>query len=256
MGSFVTQVIASDFQIPYHDSRVLDLLGDFLDKIRPDELHLLGDINDCTAINRFGDIPRDARCRSLCFEFDVAEELLQRLTDRLPNTRIICYQGNHEDRLVRYAKTHLEIYDLLQEVSPFKNWRPYGDLYRSGKLHLTHGDLVRKGSGNTARAMLEKHGVSVIHGHSHRGGSHYRTTHAGVIGAWENFCCCRFDQPYLKSLPDWQHGWSVVYNMQDRFHVVQVPVINYRYVFEHKEFRHEDLAQGTRLTKGLPKAKP
>ena len=76
-----------------------------------------------------------------------------------------------------------------------------------GRLLIRHGEVVRKHSAYTARAELERefHAISVMTGHTHRGGSHYVTTRAGLRQAHECFCLCRLDPPYLQN-PNWQQG--------------------------------------------------
>ena len=75
------------------------------------------------------------------------------------------------------------------------------------KLIITHGSIVRKYSGYTARGELEmkRYSMNVMSGHTHRGGMFMTTTPDGIVTAVECFCLCSM-APEYKSYPDWQHG--------------------------------------------------
>jgi len=108
-----------------------------------------------------------------------------------------------------------------------------------GELVLTHGTCVSQASGDTAKRMLKKYGLSVMHGHTHRGGSTYKTDLLGIRGAWENFCLCRMDlaQEWRMGLADWQQGFSYIYYYPDRFEVHQCPIINHKFTALEKEYK-------------------
>ena len=99
---------------------------------------------------------------------------------------------------------------------------------RRGNLCLTHGTIIRQDSGATARGMLKKFGISVIHGHTHRLGSTFKTDLRGMVGAWENGCLCdlKLVKMWGKELADWQSGFSVIYFTDHRFQVDQIPIIS------------------------------
>ena len=146
--------------------------------------------------------------------------------------------GNHEDRLRRLswrtaglgqlkALDFPKLFELDQRG--FK-WKPYGEFLELGKLTVTHGEFVRKHSGDSGMATLERLGTSVLVGHTHRMGSYYRTDTRGVHGAWENGCLCRLDPEY-EHFPNWQQGFSVVKVFDSKlFNVQQVPIINRKHL--------------------------
>ena len=257
------QVIANCIHVPYQDSKALDMFAAFCQMVQPDEIHLLGDIMDCGSLSTKFSPPRDEKLTRIKFEIAATKDLLGRFRDLdlLDDTQMYYHGGNHEDRMRRWVEkygpqllglTDLEVPSLLDLENLGYKYYPYNTLVQRGKLHLTHGNLVRKKSAYTASGMLEKYGVPILFGHTHRGGVHYRTDARDTLAAWENFCLCRFDMPYLAGPPNWQHGWSVVYNdNKRRFHVVQVPVVGYRYVFEGMEYT----APTDRITRGLRRAK-
>lgn len=122
-------------------------------------------------------------------------------------------------------------FESLVKLDQFKiKWVTARNPYKVGKLLFTHGDLVRKWSGATARGHYEKYGCSVIHGHTHRAGSFYHSTMSGTYGAWENGCLCSLKPEYMIG-PDWQNAWSVVWFAGAYFHVEQVIVAKKQYVY-------------------------
>jgi hypothetical protein len=214
----------------------------------PDQIDLIGDLVDFQSASlKFRDVPKDERATRLKFEINQARTFLRILRDTFPKANIQFYAGNHEQRLERYIRQHcpalyglpeLEVESLLGLPGLKIGYHPYGRLVAYGNFHVTHGDIVRKESAYTARAIFEKYGKPVMSGHTHRGGAYYKTMGKRVSAAWENFCTCKLHPPYLIGPPNWQHGFSVVHNdRKTRFHVSQVPIVDGRFVYEGTSYR-------------------
>jgi hypothetical protein len=107
-----------------------------------------------------------------------------------------------------------------------------------GKLILTHGTCVSQDSAMTARRNLQRYGLSVMCGHTHRGGSTYKTDLLGTRGAWENFCLCDFKlaKEWRMGVANWQLGFSYIYYYPDRFEVHQCPIIKNKFTALGKEY--------------------
>lgn len=229
-------LVLSDQHIPYQDRGVESLTLDFIREHKPDAIHLLGDVLDFYTLSRFDKDP--ARSGQLQDDLDQGCDYINRIR-RHTRAPLIWSEGNHENRLRRYlwgtapalaGLRSLRFEDLLR-LAEFKiNWAPAMKPYKVGKLLFTHGELVRKWSGMTAKGHYEKYGCSVIHGHTHRLGSFYHSTYENSHGAWENGCLCELSPEYMVS-PDWQNGWSVVWFYGDYFHVEQVCVSGGQYVY-------------------------
>ena len=125
------------------------------------------------------------------------------------------HPGNHEDRLEKYIWEHPELHGLealklpallgfeglgIEKVEQEIN---YGD-----RLLVTHGSIVRKDSAYTAKGELlnQFYSISVMTGHTHRGGMHMATTRHGLVQAVESFCLCDLHPAYIKGEPNWQQG--------------------------------------------------
>lgn len=238
-GNTRTTVVLNDLQIPFQDHRVVSLVLGFIGDLRPDEVVLNGDIVDCYSISDFDRNPLTKA--SLSREIREGEKFMSALKN-VPTK--VWVGGNHEDRLRRHVwkntgllrgmddKTREAMVKLLDFPEVFSlashgfSWVPYGGLYKIGKLTATHGSMVRRHSGDTGRAHLEKYGTSVIIGHTHRGGTTYRRDVRGVHAAYENFCLCRLDPEWTQH-PNWQQGFSVVHSdtKSGFFNVQSIPIL-------------------------------
>jgi len=226
---------------------VVRMLLRFLADQRPHGIHILGDLVDFYPISRFDRDP--TRATGLQVELDAARKFLDTLRTTCPHAKIILSEGNHEYRLRRYlwrqapelsALRCLELGKLLGLAELGIDYRAHNQPYRLASLLLTHGQLVRKWSGYTARGHFEKYGCCVLHGHSHRLASFYHRELGDTFGAWENGCLCVLDPEYAIA-PDWQHGWSVVWTTGDVcFHVEQVIVIKGRFNYHGCLFGRRD----------------
>jgi len=230
-------VILNDLQIPFHDKQVLELVLRFVEHIRPYGIVLNGDVVDSYDLSEFAKDP--IKGYQLEKELKISGELMNRLSEIGSVREKWWLGGNHEDRLRRYTwkkAPQLNIaklqFENLFDLSYFGfKWKPYGEILMLGKLMVTHGDIVRKHSGWSAKALFEKEGNSILCGHTHRLGIFYKKNANGTHAAYENGCLCRMDPEYVHR-PDWQHGFSVVHVDDDgMFNVQQIPVLKRRFFY-------------------------
>ena len=103
---------------------------------------------------------------------------------------------------------------------------------------VEHGHVVRQNSAYSAKAMLDKRHMSGITGHTHRLGVCHQTTQ-GTNNYWvENGCLCELNPEYMHGYPDWQHGFSVGYLIDEvpDLIVKNIPIHNYKIFYEEKLF--------------------
>ena len=220
--------ILNDIQLGWEDPDSLDLAIRFLREWAPDYIDLNGDIQDCYSFSTFTKNP--AVVRKADEEVAKSRGLyadLKEITDHIEQE-----EGNHEFRLTKLIWRDAPCLEGLPGLSfecifglkDFKiKYRKEGRFY--GNLYVTHGSIVRKHSAYSAKAHFEKYGVSVLHGHTHRGGTYYHTNKNGPHISAENFCLCTFDMEYVSD-PDWQRGLTVTYLENDGdFHLDQIPIL-------------------------------
>jgi hypothetical protein len=113
----------------------------------------------------------------------------------------------------------------------------YNKYWNYKKIYFVHGDVISKHSGQTAKNILDKWGVNIICGHSHRTGKHNHTTLNGNQGAWESGCLCDCNPEYIKGKANWQQGMSVVQYYKDKiFYVHNIDIVNYSFIFNGKYY--------------------
>lgn len=252
--------VISDLHIPYHDPLVVDAFADFCERAKPDVIHFLGDIWDFhSASTKFKDAPKDRRVTTLKWELCLGVELLQRFQLKDYAEEMVFHGGNHEDRLDRLVRTNapalLDLVTLRDWIPSEYTYHPYGTLVPLGGISLTHGDITRGKSGNSGHAMLDKYGVSVLFGHTHRLGAVHRRTSAGTISAYENGCACLLNQSYTLGPTNWQQGWSLIDVSGSRFEVQQYRLLNGGY-FYNGEFVNARAIKGeNRISRGLGRAR-
>lgn len=154
-----------------------------------------------------------------------------------PHARRVFITGNHEDRLERWTRRHegvnsldvLKIQNLLKLKEKGIEFPDANELVLFDRLVIKHGSLVRKDSAYTAKAELEKeaYSISVMSGHTHRGGSFYKRTRRGLVQAHECFCLCDLDPEYANS-PNWQNGIALATVSDTHLSVELIPFHDFR----------------------------
>jgi UDP-2,3-diacylglucosamine pyrophosphatase LpxH len=241
-----TDIVAGDFHIPYYDKKSLTLFLFFLKHIEPDRIFLNGDIIDCYNISNYEKDPK--RIKRFKDEIDKTKKLLTIIRRMSPNSEIIYIYGNHEDRLRRYKWKFIpELADLkqfnLEELLELKKFgiKPvYSEqketYYDTGNgLLIGHFNMVRKFSGYTAKGLMDKYGISLIQGHTHRLGSSIKRSHNNLIESYEGGCLCSFDVSYALHT-DWQHGFCLINWDENDFYIQQILIKNGSFVYDGLKF--------------------
>lgn len=239
-------IVASDFHFgeDTHSPECEAILLDVCRDLQPGVIVLNGDLPDLMAVSRY---PKDYRTHnSLSVEKRQMWEFVHRLVTACPATELVETNANHsgqgiESRWSRYLSDRvpelMEDPDLRASLSYQRVFHPPWASITLVDYHVIcpgfiaiHGDVVRGHAAYSARAMLEKWRVSLVHGHTHRIGQYgYRVP--AVAGksehqmmAWEGGCLCRLTAPYL-SVANWQQGFTLVRHTEDgAFGVEQVRI--------------------------------
>jgi len=239
--------VINDQHIPYQDIKTNELVFEFIKDFQPDIIDIPGDLIDFWQMSHFDKDPK--RKHTLQADIDKAHEYLKTLREIVPNAEIELHAGNHGDRLRKYIWRNASELECLRSLSVeflmgldklnISYIADEGGFRQRGNLCVTHGTVVSQDSALTARRMLKKYGLSVIHGHTHRGGSTYITDLLGTRGAWENFCLCDFKlaKEWRMGMVNWQAGFSYIYYYPDRFEVHQCPIIKRKFTALGKEYR-------------------
>lgn len=246
-------VIASDFQIPFEEPWLIGgtqnkvgAFEAFLKDYDPDLVILNGDIRDAYVLSSFDKSP--SRRFGEKEEKRLTRNELQVVKKQASRARTILHSGNHEERLEKtYAQLcqkdtrAFEVFDaqgfsdlntntMLDLPGLGWEWQPYRGWTDVLGFIVTHGDIVKAESAQTAKAMYDKWQSSGTSGHTHRLGAYFHTDSTGKAHAWyESGCMCRMDLEYVTN-PDWQQGFLIGVVSDNLLHTQIVPVFNNRFV--------------------------
>jgi hypothetical protein len=231
----------SDTHFPFHDAAALKVIYAVLRDLQPNLIVHHGDLVDCYAISRFDKDP--AHRTTLDKEIQMAAEHLATVAKICPKAERVLIKGNHEDRLRRLLWSEgsgpLKEVLALAKVKERLNWPFLLDLAGSGwrwiesrellfgKMILKHGEVVRAGSGATAKAEQGRYSKSGMSGHTHRMGSFFVRDWNGTHGWFELGCTCDLNPSYVED-PNWQSGFAVVTWSKNRDHFSVEPVIMHK----------------------------
>ena len=206
----------TDEQHPFADHRARSVALQMVEDLDPDIMSAGSDALDFYGVSTF---QKDLSIWDGNMDDEIEEwkKSQREWLDAAPNANILFLEGNHEERFRKYIlanATKLSWLDALTipEVLKFKELgirmaRNNEIVIGGGRLLAKHGKYVRKHSGYTAKAELEelRYSMSVLTGHTHRGGTSYAATRDGWVVAHESFCLCSLNPPYMRS-PNWQNG--------------------------------------------------
>ena len=242
---FEKSVFIPDAHIPHIAEDIFENLLAFLKDFQPDKIFILGDWMDFYNLSKFDQDPK--LFGQLQRELNLGHFYLEQIRKVCPKADGVFLEGNHEDRLRRWLWKNPEIASLMDlNISALLGLEelrfhaiPYGDTFDyNGSLIVKHGDIVRMHSAYTAKAELEKHGVSGISGHTHRLGQFNKTDDSGQKLWQEAGCVCKMALPWSKN-NNWQQGFVYAHmeTKGNRFHIVSVPIIKGRFFAEGKYYR-------------------
>jgi hypothetical protein len=221
----------NDAHVPFHDRRAIRVALNFVRYLQPD-IVLLDELIDFYTISKYSKDPK--RRGTLQRDINTTKALLQKIREAVPNAKIYMLKSNHDARLQAYLRgsaPELESLDCLQfeELLELKKFGiKYVEFFMFRGVLFKHGGIVKKHSGETAKAEFEKENVSGGSGHTHRLGQFYRTQRGGKYTWIETGCLCRtHGVEYIEGTPNWQQGIGLGIFKQSgpHFELKAVPII-------------------------------
>jgi hypothetical protein len=224
-------VVIGDMHFPKHCPKTLEIFFEVVAELRPKTIVLNGDTLDLFAVSRYS---KDIRHQySLLDERVAYQSFLKELISLAPDDATIYeVNANHSGNDVngrwwRYLSERIGELGCLPDIRERLSYEEVflGKFTETVNLvdyvNLTddfvimHGDVVRKNGGYSARGMLDKFNISLMHNHTHRfGATAQRIPGIGKrpdtqVYAWENACACDL-KPVYASAPNWQNGFSII----------------------------------------------
>lgn len=244
----MNRVIFPDLHGEHLDKAATDAFLSDLKRLNPEEVVGLGDIIDCGGVF-------SAHARSYTEELtesyqdDVAacNWFLDEVQKRAPRARIYLLEGNHEQRVERWAASAFpsakDARMVLERFGPervlklkdrgikyYKRSEFYHGIsipgtIRLGKCFFVHGICHSK---HAASTHLARFGANVVFGHVHRSQAVIeRTVSSDGIGAFCPGTLAKLQPLYRHTAPsDWSHGYAVQYVAKSgNFMHVNVPIV-------------------------------
>lgn len=242
-----TSIAINDQHIPYEDPVAIALTNEFIEYIQPDYIDILGDMIDFYQISKFLGDP--SRKDDIQDDIDSAAKYLANLRKLCPKSEITLHYGNHVLRLKKYIWLNarklacIRSLDLAYMLDTKKLGikvidSEEGYVIRNG-LVMTHGTVVSQDSGTTAKRNVQKYGLSVMCGHTHRAGAFFKTDLRGMVGGWENGCLCKPEliREWGREVGNWQQCFSLIDYVGSLFRVQQIPIIDGKFMFGKEVWR-------------------
>ena len=234
---FRTTVFLSDIHIPLADPFALRAARAFVKDVQPDDLILGGDIADLESASMHPGNPM--KQPAMPAEVQATTDLIDALRADLPRAEFTWLDGNHETRPERKASAvfpsiteMMSSRELLDLDGRGIRWLRYKSLFlpSGSPCAFTHGELEGK---HHALSMLERYGISVIYGHTHRPQAYMRAHADGRIhGAWGNGCLRQRRVSWTKGPNGWIHGVTIVHHYPDSgFTPVQLVMDRQRFIY-------------------------
>lgn len=254
-------LLGSDFHIPYHEKRYLDIWFDVLQWFKPDVVDFLGDISDQDCYSRFND-GRTNEFLNMIKNADqtgvlpivveqekTVRELYAQARRMLPNAEIFSALGNHDIRVFDYADKKMP--EIVEQITPealwdFKNlgidYIHYNDVpkHRYGDIYVHHGVAASKHAGESVRSDIDNFGVSLVRGHSHRMGAYYKTYELRneTLRGYEigHMTDVRSTGMAYTSVHNWQPGFAIAHVVDGFPHIQTIEIHDYSCVVDGKRF--------------------
>ena len=193
-------------------------------------------------------------------EVDLGYTKFLEFKEASPGTKEVTWNaGNHEYRLENFVKTQCpQFFGLHRARKPEEpSVLDWGYLLRCKELGVTynnsgteqswtewngvkigHFNKVTKNSGYTAKNLMDEMLCSLVQGHTHRRGSHFRTTRStkkegNLVFAIEGGCMCYTSAEYTKD-PNWQNSWTILASDGQNIYPETITYINGKYLIGGK----------------------
>jgi hypothetical protein len=238
-----TVLTLSDFHAPFEDKKAVSVALKFTEYLKP-KIIVVHEVMDFYALSRFDKDP--ARKLSLQRDLDRGKAILKAIRKSSPGSRIILLESNHSKRLKSYLSSRAEELSCLKclQIEELLGLKPlridFLPSFVFRDVLFKHGSIIRPHSSYTAKAELDKEGMSGVSGHTHRLGMHFKTLRGGKYVWIESGCLCRTDKvEYISGTANWQNGVSVVQFRKGSRHYYPtvIPIIDGEIFWGRRTFR-------------------
>lgn len=205
--------IFEDTHTPHENKRVVDAACQYMEVYKPDHLIHLGDVGDYESVSFWlRNKKKELEGLKLQNDLNSAADILKLFASIAPNATKTVLLGNHDHWVYDYINEHPELEGLFSVERSYREvgWTtiPWNELYKIGKLYLTHGLYT-----NLYHAAKTVHSLSAscLYGHCHDDQKHTVSFLDGEKSAQSIGCMCDMNPGYLKGRPKrWVNGFATV----------------------------------------------
>lgn len=238
---FNKALLLQDIHIPYHDPVALEIALAHGQKEKVDAIIINGDAADFYSISFWENDPTK---RNFVEEIERVRLFEEHLRGRFPKARIIYKEGNHEERLWRYAwRKCPELYALkdgegkqMINLASLLDAKNYGIEVVTDKrpilcgdhLHVLHGHEFGRPLDrmvNAARGLYLRAKCNAVCGDVHNSSNHVETGLNSIISAWSSGCLCNLRPRYMP-INKWNHGFGIIHLHKKNWSFENLKIIN------------------------------
>lgn len=246
----VSDIILSDFHIPYYDSASFALVEKVMTDYKFHGIIILGDFMDLRCISRW--VKENALLKEgerLADDFAIGNAILDRIDKLLgKGAKKVYISGNHDDRLDSFIQGNPALEGCGIEVEEQLRLRERGyevhsepdSVVQRGRLAITHGMYS---CSNHVDKHLRSMGTNVLYGHMHTMSVALQPSIAKQIKlvGYSVPCMCALKQEYVGQKPtSWTNGFAVLHrdkNDSDYFDVDIRRIVMNRVVYNGVLYR-------------------
>ena len=232
-GMIKKHLIISDTHAPYENKRAVAAACEYALEYKPDVIVHIGDVGDYKSISHWMKNKRlELAGLTIQDDLDAACNLLKNIGSTAPDAEKIVLLGNHDNWVYDYVNEHPELEGTLSVSRSYNSvgWKviPWNELYRVGKLYLTHGLYTNK---YHAHSTVHALSVSCCYGHSHDFQVYTESFLDGEKMAMSLGCMCDMNPGYLHNRPKrWLNGFGTVDTMPTGdFFIDFIKIVNGRF---------------------------
>jgi len=243
--NILCHVVISDVHIPFHNQSYVNTFFNFCKDLKPDYIHILGDLCDAYPLSKF--LKNPERLLSFPQELYLARRFIHHLRKLHPKSKIFFSEGNHEERLKKFIWNKVPELSQMSELSwttlldldkhkvkLFPYNKPYEIINGDYPIVFSHGHDLRKYPGMSARTQAEKFGKTIVVGHSHCMSVQPVSFVNQQIYGIENGCLADITQLEYTTYVQWQFGWTVLWHWKKGVEVEQIYLTDHGYCYRGK----------------------
>lgn len=246
--SWETIVCLPDFQVPYHDPKLIRAMFRLISDVQPSKVIHVGDFLDSPEPSRWSRGAAGEYAGTLQKSLDTAFDVLADLRAAFPSGPVVLKMGNHDRRISDYVTKYAPALGPLRalEFERLIHADALGVEVSHGLYDVAPGWLVAHGdegtlsriAGGTAAGLAAKFGRSVVCGHTHRAGlipksTGYNGKTYPVFGMEVGHAMDIKRAGYLKGgAADWQQAIGVLHTNGRTTIPALIPVVDRKFAFD------------------------